>query len=75
MPTEEITIRVEPRAARAYREASEQERLKLELLLSLRLQDALNPQGSLRETMSDISRKAQARGLTPEIWESIRDEQ
>ena len=51
MPTEEITIRVEPRAARAYREASEQERLKLELLLSLRLQDALNPQGSLRDAM------------------------
>ena len=75
MPTEEITIRVEPRAARAYREASEQERLKLELLLSLRLQDALNPQGSLRDAMCDISRKAQARGLTPEIWESIRDEQ
>ncbi len=75
MPTEEITIRVEPRAARAYREASEQERLKLELLLSLRLQDALNPQGSLRDAMRDISRKAQARGLTPEIWESIRDEQ
>ncbi len=75
MPTEEITIRVEPRAARAYREASEQERLKLELLLSLRLQDALNPQGSLRDAMHDISRKAQARGLTPEIWETIRDEQ
>ena len=75
MPTEEITIRFEPHAARAYREASEQERLKLELLLSLRLQDALNPQGSLRDAMRDISRKAQARGLTPEIWESIRDEQ
>ena len=75
MPTEEITIRVEPRAARAYREASEQERLKLELLLSLRLQDALNRQGSLQDAMRDISRNAQARGLTPEIWEVIRDEQ
>jgi hypothetical protein len=71
MQTEEITIRVDPEAAQAYRAASEQERRKLDLLLSLRLHDALRPSGSLKELMRDISRKAQERGLTPEILESI----
>ncbi len=74
MQTEEITIRVDPEAARAYRAASEQERRKLDLLLSLRLHDALRPGGSLKELMRHISRKAQERGLTPEILESILHE-
>jgi hypothetical protein len=68
--TEEITIRVDPEAARAYRAASEQERRKLDLLLTLRLHDALRPGGALEDLMRDISRKAQERGLTPEILES-----
>jgi predicted amino acid racemase len=71
MQTEEITIRVDPEVARAYRTAPEQERRKLDLLLSLRLQDALRPGGSLKDLMRDISRKAQERGLTPEILETI----
>jgi hypothetical protein len=74
MLTEEITIRVDPEAAQAYRAASEQERRKLDLLLSLRLHDALRPSGSLKELMREISRKAQERGLTPEILESILHE-
>ncbi len=71
MQTEEITIRVDPEAAQAYRAATEQERRKLDLLLSLRLRDALRPSGSLKELMQGITRKAQERGLTPEILESI----
>ena len=71
MLTEEITIRVALEAAQAYRAASEQERRKLDLLLSLRLQDVLRPSGSLKELMRDISRKAQERGLTPKILESV----
>ncbi|HXG11031.1 MAG TPA: hypothetical protein VNK04_14830 [Gemmataceae bacterium] len=74
MRTEEITIRVDPEAAQAYRAAPEQERRKLDLLLSLRLRDALRPGRSLKELMRDISRKAQERGLTPEILESILHE-
>jgi len=74
MQTEEITIRVAPDAAQAYRTAPEEERRKLDLLLSLRLQDALRPGGSLKELMRDISRKAQERGLTPEILEAILHE-
>ena len=74
MQTEEITIRVDPEAARTYRAASEQERRQLDLLLSLRLQDVLRPSGSLKDLMRDISRKAQERGLTPEILEAILNE-
>ena len=72
--TEEITIRVDAEAARAYRSASEQERHKLDLLLSLRLHDALHTNGSLHEFMRDLNRKAQERGLTPEILESLLHE-
>jgi hypothetical protein len=74
MQTEEITIHVDPEAARAYRAASEPERRKLDALLSLRLHDAIAPGQSLKELMHDISRKAQERGLTPEILESIHHE-
>jgi hypothetical protein len=59
MQTEEITIRVDSQAAQAYRAASDEERRKLELLLNLRLRDALQPNGSLQDLMRDISRKAQ----------------
>lgn len=71
MQTEEITIRVDSDAARAYRTAPEHDRRKLDLLLSLRLQDALDSGQSLPDLMQDISRKAHERGLTPEILESI----
>ena len=74
MLTEEITIRVDSAAAHAYRTVSEDERRKLDLLLSLRLHDTLRPSGSLQELLRDISRKAQERGLTPEILESILHE-
>jgi len=75
MTTQEITIRVDPSAASAYLAASEEERRKLDLLLSLRLQDVTQPGGSLEDVMRDIARRAQQRGLTPEILESLlRDE-
>ncbi len=75
MQTEEITIHVDPAAAQAYRAASEQEREKLDILLNLRLHDALHPAGSLTDLMREISRKSQERGLTPEILDAILHEQ
>ncbi|HBI43939.1 MAG TPA: hypothetical protein DDY78_13970 [Planctomycetales bacterium] len=75
MENEEITIRVDTEAARAYRAASEQERRKLDLLLTLRLYDALHTSGTLQDLMRELSRKAQDRGLTPEVLESILNEQ
>jgi len=74
MLTEEITIHVDPAAAEVYRSASEQERRKLDLLLNLRLREVVRANGSLQELMHEISRKAQERGLTPEIMESILNE-
>ena len=74
MQTEEITIRVDAEAARAYRAATEQGRRKLDLLLSLRLLDVLRLSGSLKDVMIDLSRRARERGLTPEIVDSILNE-
>jgi hypothetical protein len=71
MQTQEITIRVDPEAASAYLAASDEERRKLDLLLSLRLQDVTRTGESLDEVVRDVSAKAQSRGLTPEILESI----
>lgn len=71
MQTQEITIRVDPRAAGVYLAASDQDRQKLDLLLSLRLQDVLQAGGSLEQVMREIASRAQERGLTPEILESI----
>ena len=74
MSVEPITIQVEPAAAEAYRALSEQDRRKVDLLLSLRLRDATRSPYRLQEIMRDVSRKAHERGLTPEILQSILDE-
>ena len=74
MPTQEITIRVTPEAARLYQSASEQERRKLDLLLSLQLTESAHPTRSLRQLMREASEEAAARGLTPERLRDILDE-
>ena len=70
-----ITVSVDSDVARAYRSASDSERRKLDLLINLHLRDVTAAGKSLRRTMSEISRKAQRRGLTPEILQSILDEE
>ena len=65
MQTEEITIRADADAARAYRAASEQEKRKFDLLLSLRLHDALRASGSLPDSMADLSPKDHHPGIRP----------
>jgi hypothetical protein len=62
MPTEEITIHVDSEAANAYRTASEEERRKLDLLLSLRLKDATRPGAPLKQIMLEISQKGKRVG-------------
>ena len=75
METQEITIRVDPEAARAYEAASPEERRKIDLLLSLRLKQVTGPAASLKQVMRQISEKAQARGLTEEkLDELLREE-
>ena len=75
MNTQEITIRVTPEAAVVYQTATEQERRKLDLLLSLQLMETSLPTRSLHQLMHEASRQAQERGLTPEILAEILDEQ
>lgn len=76
MATATITIQVDAEVAQAFAAASPQEQQKIQLLLNLRLQDLTTPQGkSLKTVMDEISTRAEARGLTPEILESLlRDE-
>ncbi len=75
VPSQEITIRVAPTVATAYLAASKEERQKLDLLLSLRLQDVTQAGESLEEVMQEISKRVSQRGMTPEALETIlRDE-
>ncbi len=73
--TEQITVSVDSDVANLYRSASNNERRKLDLLVNLRLRDATESGKSLRNAMLEISRNAQRRGLTPDILQSILDEE
>jgi len=66
-----INIQVTPEAAKAFRNASPSERKKLELLLSLRLLEVTRTRKPLEEVMREISRSAQAQGLTPETLDNL----
>lgn len=76
---EEIPIQVPSAVAAAYRRATETERLQIATRIGLMLkvstgskQDAVD---HLKQTMNDISDEAEANGLTPEILESILNDQ
>jgi len=70
-----VSFRVSADAARAYESASPEEKRKLEALVSSHLRQAThrhsNGEKSLEDLMSEMSRKAQERGLTPEKLERI----
>jgi hypothetical protein len=74
METKTITIRVSTEAAHAYETATAEQQRKLDALLSLKLTEVARTPRPLEEIMSEISRKAQERGLTPELLESMLDE-
>lgn len=69
--TETIAVKVTPQAAKAFRSASDAERRKMELLLGLRLLDVAESSQSLEDVMRQISKSAQARGLTEEMWKEF----
>ncbi len=71
METKPLTLRVSPEAARTYETASEEQKRKLDALISLKLSQVNRAKRPLEEIMSEISRKAQEQGLTPEILDSI----
>jgi hypothetical protein len=72
MATATISLEVDPDTARAFTEAPTEQRLKLQLLLKLRLREltAGTPR-PLKQIMEEIGQEAEARGLTPEILESL----
>ena len=72
MTTATISIEVDSDAARAFVQASAEERRKLELLLALRLRELTSgPIRPLRQIMDEIGTKAEARGMTPKILDSL----
>lgn len=72
MSTEAITIQVDTETARAFRATSPDEQKKLQALLTVWLRELADANApSLKQTMTDISRKAQARGLKPETLDSL----
>ena len=76
MGTANITIEVDESAAEAFAAASPEERRKLQLLLSLRLQEiTASPGRTLQEVLDDISREAEAKGLTPKILKALLSEE
>lgn len=75
MDTREITIKVDAEAAKVYAAASEEERGKIDLLLSLRLSQVTGPSDSLERIMREIAEAARERGLTErELYELLREE-
>ena len=75
MTTIPITIQVDPQAARAFASVTPEMRRKLETLLSLRLLEATRNPESLSQVMSEISRNAQARGLTPDMLQDLLNDE
>ncbi len=76
MSTEAITLEVDSEAAQVFKSASLGDQEKLQVLLGIWLKEyAKADAASLKETMNEISRESQSRGLTPEILESILEEE
>ena len=71
MEMKTIQIRVTEAIAKRFEAASEEERRKIEALLSLQLGDLTEPERSLEEVMDSMSEYAQPQGLTEEILETI----
>jgi hypothetical protein len=67
-----IAIEVDTETAPAFAAALPEERRKLQLLLRLRLRElTVRPARPLKQIMDEIGLKAEARGLTPGILESL----
>ncbi len=71
-----ISIPVDEATALAYSQASAEEQKKIQILLRLRVHELFTQSNvSLQQVMDEIGEKAEARGLTPEILETLlRDE-
>lgn len=67
-----ITIALDPQTALAYDCTGPEEKRKIQALLSLWLRDLLGGGYSpLQQILDEVGQKAKARGLTPEMLDSI----
>ncbi|PYU05710.1 MAG: hypothetical protein DMG33_10165 [Acidobacteria bacterium] len=67
-----ITIPLDPQTAKAYNSAGPEEKRKIQALLSLWLRElTVGEFPSLQEVLDQVGRKAKARGLTPEMLDSL----
>jgi hypothetical protein len=67
-----ITIPLDPQTAQTYNSASAEEKRKMQALLSLWLRELVGgEQRSVQQILDEAGRKAQDRGLTPEMLESL----
>ena len=72
MASETITVPVDPEAAKAFKASAPENQRKIQALLGLWLRDLTKTESSdLKGLMEDISRRAKAQGLTPEILDSL----
>ena len=71
---ENITIQVDPEIAKAYREAEPEKQQKIQIFLNIMLQKAIS-QKPLLDIMEEASQQAIAKGMTPEILESILNDE
>ena len=69
-----VNIELDNKSAKIYQKAPPADKKKMQLLLSLWLREFEKPSITLEKLMDDISRKAQERGLTPEMLESFLSE-
>ncbi|NJO42195.1 MAG: hypothetical protein HC769_01335 [Cyanobacteria bacterium CRU_2_1] len=71
-----ISISVDAATAQAYNQAPTEDQKKIQILLRLRMRELLNTStSSLSQLMDEIGARAEARGLTPEVLETLlRDE-
>ncbi|PZV28125.1 MAG: hypothetical protein DCF12_00970 [Snowella sp.] len=73
--SEEIKIKVSLNVAQAYQKATDRQKSSLSTLISIFLREDVNEEVDfLGKLMDEISDRAVARGLTPEILETILNE-
>jgi len=67
-----ISIPLDPQTAQAYGAACAEEKRKIQALVSLWLRElTARETPSLQQVLDEAGRKAQDRGLTPEILDSL----
>lgn len=72
MVNRSITIPIDSETARAYQRVRGEDKRKIQVLLSLWLRElTVDDSPSLQRVLDEVGNKAKARGLTPEILDSL----